>query len=75
MTGIPEKLLEGFAADDPPLKPNEYRCASCVGVFEKAWSDEEAKTELATNFPGFEPDDCDLVCDDCYQKLMNGSQP
>jgi hypothetical protein len=49
------------------LKPNEYQCAMCRGVFEYGWSDERATTELANNFPGFEKDDCAVICDDCYQ--------
>lgn len=51
------------------LKPNEYQCAMCRCVFEYGWSDEEATTELANNFPGFEKDDCDVICDDCYQGM------
>ena len=48
---------------------NQYICALCKRTFDKGWSDEEAKTELNENFPGFETDDCDLVCDDCYKKM------
>ena len=48
---------------------NTYKCAVCGEVHEKSWSDEEAAAELAENFPGFEPDDCGIVCDDCYKKM------
>lgn len=47
-----------------------YECSNCHGVFEKGWSDEEATAELGENFPGFQPTACEIVCDDCYQKIM-----
>lgn len=54
------------------MKPNEYRCAVCKGVFEKGWSEEEAQSELGEVFPEFTTDECDLVCDDCYKKMGFG---
>lgn len=50
------------------LKPNEFRCGCCGKVYQKGWSDEEAKAEAAENFPDFSVDECDLVCDDCFNK-------
>lgn len=47
-----------------------YQCAACGETFEKGWSDEEAAAELEANFSGVATDDCDLVCDGCYQRLM-----
>lgn len=47
----------------------KYTCTMCQQEFLKGWSDEEAKAELGENFPGFEPDECDVVCDDCYKSL------
>jgi len=47
-----------------------YTCENCNGVFEKGQSDEAAAAELTATFPGFAPDDCSIVCDDCYQKMM-----
>lgn len=55
------------------MKPNEYKCTCCKGIFTKGWSDEEAKAELADTFPGFEEEECDLVCDDCYKKMGFGT--
>ena len=52
------------------LKPNQYKCAACHGVFDKGWSDEEAKAELGVNFPGMTTDDCGIVCDDCYKAMI-----
>lgn len=54
-----------------PLASNEYRCASCAGVFEKGWTNEEAEAERAMNgWESMADDDMALVCEDCYQKLM-----
>jgi uncharacterized protein with PIN domain len=53
------------------LNPNEYRCAECEGVFEKGWSEEEAKAEAAKNrFDAFPQEEMVIVCDDCYKKIM-----
>jgi hypothetical protein len=54
---------------EEPIGPNQYRCALCGGVFDKGWSDEEAKAEMEQNFPGMKADQEDLVCDPCYQAL------
>jgi hypothetical protein len=55
--------LEGEKAMDT------FTCAVCHGTFEKGWSDDEAKEELSNTFPGFDTDECDLVCDDCFKKM------
>jgi len=52
------------------LKPNEYICDYCKGVFEFGWSEEEAEEELKKNFGDIQKDECVLVCDDCYKELM-----
>ena len=48
----------------------EYECAICKGIFEKQLTDEEAAEQLKDEFPGFTPDECDIVCDDCYKKYF-----
>ena len=50
---------------------NTYKCYMCKGEFKKGWSDEEAKAEAAEAFPGYEIQDDDLVCNDCYKKAMS----
>lgn len=45
-----------------------YQCAMCHGVFEYGWSDDLATKELEQNFPDVGKSDCDLICDDCFQK-------
>lgn len=52
-----------------------FKCAMCRGTFEKGQSDEAALSELAKNFGGFKPDECDLVCNDCYAKIDPVSHP
>lgn len=59
---------------DQPTKaeigPNQYQCSVCGGIFDKGWSDEQAVEELKKNFSGSgDPDDCDILCDDCYKKF------
>lgn len=48
----------------------EFKCAMCKKHFEKTCSEEEAVAELQKTFPGFTPDDCDVVCDDCFNLFM-----
>lgn len=50
------------------MKPNEYQCAICKGIFEKGLTDEEAKEQLLEEFGNYDSEDCDLVCDDCYNE-------
>jgi hypothetical protein len=52
------------------LKENQFQCANCKGIFEKAWTDEEAKAELRENFDYISTDECDFVCNDCYEEIM-----
>lgn len=46
---------------------NEYICAVCGEIFEKGQSDEDALEELNKNYPDFSQEECELVCEDCYQ--------
>jgi hypothetical protein len=47
-----------------------YECAVCGGMFEKGRTDEEAMNEQKMVFPGVPLCDCELVCDDCFKKVM-----
>jgi hypothetical protein len=49
-----------------------YTCAACGETYAKGWTDEKAKAELEATFPSFEPEDCGVVCDDCYKKMGFG---
>jgi hypothetical protein len=57
---------------NPTLPPNSFQCSSCGEIFEKAWTDEEALAELQENFPDNDPNECDLICEDCFQKFFGG---
>lgn len=56
------------------MSANQYQCANCHGVFklvrDETWSDEKARQELKDNFGNVSVQECDRVCDDCYQKFM-----
>jgi Fe2+ or Zn2+ uptake regulation protein len=55
------------------IRDDQVFCEECQGVFEKGWSEEEAREEAAENFPGLDIDNCmeaALVCDDCYRRIM-----
>jgi hypothetical protein len=52
------------------INPDEFQCEVCKGIFKKDWSQAEALEELFTNFGKVNLDDCIIVCDDCYTKLM-----
>jgi len=55
------------------LKPGEFKCKKCGGVFEEKWTEEKALDEYRKIF-GKLPDalkkDKSELCDDCYRKLM-----
>ena len=60
------------------MQKNEYQCAMCKGIFEKGWSNEEAKAEAREFFgkPPKEWNDTPLViCDDCFQKVHPKDNP
>lgn len=45
-----------------------YQCDMCEGVFEKGWSDEEAKQEYdETHTEPFE--ESAIICDNCFNKM------
>ena len=70
--GTTKKIIEAFNRS-LKIKPNQYQCEHCKGVFDKGWSDEDAKKEAEDNF-GKHPDEWNddqvIICDDCY-KLLN----
>jgi hypothetical protein len=54
----------------PQPEPLKYRCCLCGGEFVSGWDDKEAVAELDENFPGFSVQHSEIVCDDCYRKVM-----
>jgi len=51
-----------------------YVCAECGGPLEEETEEDAAirLKELRENFPGMTPEECGIVCEDCYQKIMKG---
>ena len=49
-------------------EPDQFRCSLCGGVFDCEWSEEEALAELEADW-GVPKEECDEVCDDCYEKI------
>lgn len=49
---------------------NSFTCAYCRKTFPKGWSDEEAAQEAANLFPDHEQKDMEVVCDDCFKRIM-----
>ena len=50
-----------------------YTCAACRETFDKDWTDEEAEAEFKRDFPGIKDTERDLVCDECYNRIMSKS--
>lgn len=47
-----------------------FICAHCKEEFEFDWSEEEAIEEKNKNFGDIDIKNCSIVCDDCYEKIM-----
>jgi DNA-directed RNA polymerase subunit RPC12/RpoP len=47
-----------------------YTCAQCGETFAPGWGEDEAQQEMRDTFPGASAAECDVVCVDCYQKIM-----
>lgn len=53
-----------------------FKCARCGGVFDSQWSDEEMLAEKEANgFWDMPPEEGEMVCDVCYNKIMNFNTP
>jgi hypothetical protein len=50
-------------------------CALCGLEFESGWSEAEALAELYENFGNVSPEDCEVVCDDCWEKMKPQNNP
>lgn len=68
-TGLSERSGAAACAATE-IGPEQYRCEMCGGIFDFAWSDEDARAEAIAN--GFADMECGLICDDCYQKTPWG---
>ena len=48
---------------------DKFICAMCHNEFEKGRSEEEALLELKETFGDYSPEECELVCDGCWEKI------
>lgn len=53
------------------MKPGEYQCALCKGIFQSARSEQEAIAEKERDFGDLPMDRCVVVCDGCYREYMS----
>jgi len=49
------------------MSSDSFKCAMCGGIFRKVLSHEQALANLRKRFPGVEPEECGIVCDDCFR--------
>lgn len=52
------------------MKDNVYKCGACGDVFESEWTPEDALAESEALFGKLTPDERDIVCEDCFRKMM-----
>lgn len=53
------------------MNSNTFKCSVCEETFKKGRTEEEAIKEMQETFTvAIEKEDCDIVCDDCYHKIM-----
>ena len=51
------------------LRPDQYRCARCRGVFGKGLPDADAAARFEARFPAVRLEESALVCDDCFEAM------
>lgn len=56
------------------MTKRQFKCASCGGVFDAAWTEEEALAEMRDTFGELKPDERARVCEVCYQRIMGGTE-
>lgn len=49
-----------------------FECGHCEKTFVSAWSNEKAVMELEILFPKVPIGECVILCDTCWQRLLNG---
>ena len=64
------KKKDAFSVEVDAVVRHDYECAECHGIYEKAWSDEEAIQEKEALFPNVNIEDCEIVCDDCFNNII-----
>ena len=57
------------------MKKRTFICAMCKGEFDIDWTEEEAEAELKEEFGDINKEDCEQVCDDCWEKVKPKNNP
>jgi DNA-directed RNA polymerase subunit RPC12/RpoP len=57
------------------MEVETYQCESCGKTFESGWTNDEAEAEYAINFPEQPVEQGAVVCDSCYQAMMQKFRP
>lgn len=65
-------IVKGQVTMEYALADDEYICPECLEVFEKGRTDEEAleTARLQHNNPDLTLENTELICDDCFKKLI-----
>lgn len=55
------------------VKPDEYKCDICGGIFKQVMTDAEAIEQFHREFKDVPvaPENLAVVCDECYKKLRS----
>jgi hypothetical protein len=67
-------VTESLPPDTTIIRKSDcYECAVCKKIFDywdsAEWSQEDAIEEFLSKFPGTDPSDALIVCDDCVKKV------
>ena len=52
------------------MNDSQFKCARCGGIFDKEVTDEEALDESRTIFGSVPIKNLAVVCDDCFNKVI-----
>lgn len=54
---------------------SQFRCARCGHVHVKGLPDDEADERAMTSMPGFTPEECVVLCGECYAAMRSPEAP
>jgi len=52
------------------MESKKYTCGHCGGVFQAAWSEEEAIAEMKAKWGTSSKEGMAQICDNCYNEFM-----
>ena len=52
------------------MPTEKFTCSQCGEESDRDLDNTETLKELEENFPGEKPENCDIVCDDCYMAYI-----